>query len=51
MSKPIGKNVVLPEPAVVAISKRESATKGTVEFTWGIDEFKIEGPHALYTEQ
>lgn len=43
--------VVLPEPAAIALSKRESATKGTVEFTWGMDAFKIAGPHALYTEQ
>ena len=48
---PAAAPVVLPEPAAIALSRRESATKGSVEFTWGIDAFKVEGPRALYTEQ
>ena len=43
--------VVLPEPVVIATSKRESLTKGSVEFTWGVDALKDEGEHKLYTEQ
>ncbi|PIG09745.1 hypothetical protein [Comamonas sp. 26] len=43
--------VVLPEPAVIATSKRESPTKGSVEFTWGVDALKEEGEHKLFTEQ
>ena len=42
--------VVLPEPVVIATSKRESPTKGSVDFTWGIDALKEEGEHKLYTE-
>ena len=41
---------VLPEPTVIATSKRESPTKGSVEFTWGGDALKDEGEHKLYTE-
>lgn len=43
--------VVLPEPAVIATSKRESPVKGSVEFAWGVDALKEEGEHKLFTEQ